>query len=135
MRSRPRPQPPREVDALIRRYDLDADESSQGTRDSALLGAQHIDEGRERAKRLREKWKEPHNCRGRWTHEGTSIDSFLDQVRDEGDERERLRDLKRQEPPPVRRDDGGQRAIKRILRKQLKEFFLGEPWVPGADSA
>ena len=54
--------------------------------------------GRERAKKLREKWKEPHNCRGRWTHEGTSIDSFLDQVRAEGDERERLRDLKRQEP-------------------------------------
>jgi hypothetical protein len=135
LRSRPRPQPPREVDALIRRYDLDADESSQGTRDSALLGAQHIDEGRERAKKLREKWKEPPNCRGRWTHEGTSIGSFLDQVRAEGDERERLRDLKRQEPPPVRRDDGGQRAIKRILRKQLKEFFLGEPWVPGADSA
>ena len=32
LRSRPRPQPPREVDALIRRYDLDADEVRKGLR-------------------------------------------------------------------------------------------------------
>ena len=52
LRSRPRPQPPREVDALIRRYDLDADESPvKGLEIQRLLGAQHIDEGRENAPR------------------------------------------------------------------------------------
>lgn len=131
LRSRPRPAPPPEVDAMSRRYDLDADESSQGTRDSKTLGAKRVDEALENAKKFREKWREPRNCRNQYTHEASDIASFIDLVEDEGNERERLRDLKRQEPPVLERNDGGQRAIKRLLRKALKEFFLGAPWVPG----
>ena len=124
LRTRPRTAPPPDVVAAAKRWDLDDDEMSVDTRDSATLGSKKDDEAREKARATYAKWAEPKSCRGRWTHEASSVKGFLDLVEAEVLERERSRAFATQDGTAGdRRDDGGQRAIKKMLRKMLRDFL------------